>query len=293
MKYPSPPDNSIESIRAAFQQMSDIVSKHVGGAVANAAAGNALAPVSGSIPNTVIGPQGVTGVTGPTGPQGVTGATGAIGSTGAQGATGAAGSTGATGPAGATGPQGPIGVTGATGATGASGITNPLSALGDTIYGGASGVLTRLPGNATATKKVLTQTGSGSAPAAPIWDTTTGTGPVVLQTGPELNTNASGDTLVLDMDDGAQVKMSENSADISGFQFSYEYSAGSTAKFNFLQISATGIVTLRDMFNPSMAVLPSLPGSVPYVVYVGAQYTILDLLEVDGTVEVDGQVNCL
>ena len=49
--------------------------------------------------------------------------------------------------------------------------TNPLTTLGDIIYGGASGVQTRLAGNTTATKKFLTQTGNGSASAAPGWNT--------------------------------------------------------------------------------------------------------------------------
>jgi hypothetical protein len=43
--------------------------------------------------------------------------------------------------------------------------------LGDLIYSAASGVATRLAGNTTATKKFLTQTGTGSASTAPIWNT--------------------------------------------------------------------------------------------------------------------------
>lgn len=43
--------------------------------------------------------------------------------------------------------------------------------LGDTMYGGASGVPTQLAGNTTATKKYLTQTGTGSVSAAPGWNT--------------------------------------------------------------------------------------------------------------------------
>lgn len=43
--------------------------------------------------------------------------------------------------------------------------------LGDTMYGGASGVPTALAGNITATKKFKTQTGTGSVSAAPAWST--------------------------------------------------------------------------------------------------------------------------
>lgn len=44
-------------------------------------------------------------------------------------------------------------------------------ALGDTLYASATNVLAKLAGNTTTTKKFLTQTGTGSASAAPIWNT--------------------------------------------------------------------------------------------------------------------------
>ena len=46
---------------------------------------------------------------------------------------------------------------------------NPMSALGDTMYGGALGVVTKLVGNTTTTKEFLSQTGNGEASAAPSW----------------------------------------------------------------------------------------------------------------------------
>lgn len=50
------------------------------------------------------------------------------------------------------------------------GGTNITSyALGDTLYASASNVLSKLAGNTTTTQKFLTQTGTGSASAAPIW----------------------------------------------------------------------------------------------------------------------------
>ena len=51
----------------------------------------------------------------------------------------------------------------------ATGLTNPMSALGDLIFGGAAGAPTRLAGNISATTQVLTQTGNGSVSAAPVW----------------------------------------------------------------------------------------------------------------------------
>jgi hypothetical protein len=54
-------------------------------------------------------------------------------------------------------------------------IVNPpvgigiLTTLGDTIYGAAAGVPTRLAGNITTTKKFWAQTGTGAVSAAPAW----------------------------------------------------------------------------------------------------------------------------
>jgi len=50
-----------------------------------------------------------------------------------------------------------------------TGFTNPMTTLGDTMYGGASGTATRLAGNTTTNMAVYTQTGTGSASAAPAW----------------------------------------------------------------------------------------------------------------------------
>lgn len=41
--------------------------------------------------------------------------------------------------------------------------------LGDTLYASATDVLSKLPGNTTTTKKYLSQTGTGSNSAAPVW----------------------------------------------------------------------------------------------------------------------------
>lgn len=50
-------------------------------------------------------------------------------------------------------------------------LVNIMTALGDLVYGGASGAPTRLAGNTTTTRKFLTQTGDGAASAAPGWNT--------------------------------------------------------------------------------------------------------------------------
>lgn len=81
-------------------------------------------------------------------------------------------------------------------------LTNPMSAVGDLIRGGASGAATRLAGNTTTTKNFLTQTGDGADSAAPQWDTIDGadvpvvvpgtTSGVVSSSGlPGVNTNSN------------------------------------------------------------------------------------------------------
>jgi hypothetical protein len=46
-----------------------------------------------------------------------------------------------------------------------------IDALGDLVYGSADNVFAKLSGNITATKKFLTQTGTGSVSSAPGWNT--------------------------------------------------------------------------------------------------------------------------
>ena len=50
-----------------------------------------------------------------------------------------------------------------------TGFVNPMTTLGDMIYGGASGTPTRLAGNTTSTLEILTSTGSGGSATAPAW----------------------------------------------------------------------------------------------------------------------------
>jgi len=54
-------------------------------------------------------------------------------------------------------------------ASGGSGLTNPMTTLGDSIYGAATGTPTRLAGNTSTVKEFMSQTGTGSASAAPVW----------------------------------------------------------------------------------------------------------------------------
>jgi hypothetical protein len=91
IKPPQPPDNSVESLRIAFQQMAQNVEKHVTGA-----AQTVIQRISGGGGGGAGGGSGGGGGTvGPTGPPGP------AGTDGSTGATGGIGPTGPTGPAGA------------------------------------------------------------------------------------------------------------------------------------------------------------------------------------------------
>jgi hypothetical protein len=57
---------------------------------------------------------------------------------------------------------------------GLGGFANPMTTLGDVIYGGASGTPTRLAGNITTAKQYLSQTGTGTVSAIPSWSTIAG-----------------------------------------------------------------------------------------------------------------------
>jgi len=62
-------------------------------------------------------------------------------------------------------------VNGQTGAVTITSLVNPMTTLGDSMYGGASGTVTRLAGNAAATRKFLRELGDGVNAAPPVWDT--------------------------------------------------------------------------------------------------------------------------
>lgn len=64
------------------------------------------------------------------------------------------------------------GGTGQTSKTAAMDALSPTTTLGDIMYGGTGGTVTRLAGSTSASLAVLTQTGNGTTSAAPVWSTT-------------------------------------------------------------------------------------------------------------------------
>jgi hypothetical protein len=82
------------------------------------------------------------------------------------------GSTGLTTSGGPITTSGTITIAGAVNAT-HGGTSQTTYATGDTLYASASNTLSKLSGNTTTTRNFLRQTGTGSASAAPAWDTLT------------------------------------------------------------------------------------------------------------------------
>jgi hypothetical protein len=62
-------------------------------------------------------------------------------------------------------------------------LTNPMTTLGDVIYGASSGTATRLAGNTTSNKYFLSQTGTGTVSAVPSWSTLPTVLPVLNRSG--------------------------------------------------------------------------------------------------------------
>lgn len=92
-----------------------------------------------------------------------------------------------------------------------SGMTNPMTTLGDMIYGGAAGTATRVAGNITTAQQILLQTGNGSVSAVPAWGVPTWTG------GYSLLRNYGGDLnqqYVLDVYNGLRATDNSTKTDI-------------------------------------------------------------------------------
>ena len=106
------------------------------------------------------------------------------------------------------------GGTGQTTAAAAFNAINPMTTLGDIIYESGASTAARLPGNTTSGLQFLTQTGTGSASAAPVWHT------IVAGDIPTLNQNTSGNA--------ATATTSLNITGGAANQLIYQNSAGNT-----------------------------------------------------------------
>ena len=88
---------------------------------------------------------------------------------------------------------------------GLGGLSNPMTSLGDMIYGNAAGAAQRLAPNTTTTRKYLSMLGDGTFGAIPTWETITGiTGSGTTNYVPKFtSSSALGNSLIYD--DGTNV----------------------------------------------------------------------------------------
>ena len=81
---------------------------------------------------------------------------------------------------------------------GLGGFSNPMTSLGDIIYGNAVGIALRRAGNTTTTKMFLSQTGDGTSSAAPIWSVVTAADTGAVPTSRQLTINGTAYDLTAD-----------------------------------------------------------------------------------------------
>lgn len=88
--------------------------------------------------------------------------------------------------------SGVISGTGSDCGSGSGGFANPMAALGDQIYGASGGTATRLPGYTTANMAVLSQTGTGTISAIPVWTNAPALSAANMTAFPTFNQNTTG-----------------------------------------------------------------------------------------------------
>jgi len=89
-------------------------------------------------------------------------------------------------------------------------LTNPMTTLGDVIYGAASGTATRLAGNTTTAKQFLSQTGTGSVSAAPAWSALPTVLPVLNRAGSTVSVSVGNGVLPVLNRSGSTVNVAIN-----------------------------------------------------------------------------------
>lgn len=149
---------------------------------------------------------------------------------------------------------------------------NPMTTLGDIIYGGASGTPTRLAGSASTSVVILSQLGSGTNSAAPTWRGTTGYGgAVVLSNDPDLGTNGIGGLRALGLS-GTLISTASNSTTPNGGQIYLNGATGNRIDFNANGLAAPSTTTVS--VGTKITIYPTVtPSTVDYA--IGAESTAM------------------
>ncbi len=180
--------------------------------------------------------------------------------------------------------------------TAASGLSNPMTLLGDVIYGGASGTPTELVGNTSSTKKFLRSTGASGVATAPAWDTIAGADvPVFGKSGSSHTTGAVPDpgstpgtakflredaTWAAPSSGSSTMMISGSSQGFGGNSTSYTYPLGITstststtpdvADGDVMLVNRSG--TIKN-FTVILASVPNVGKSYPFTIYDGTTST--------------------
>lgn len=184
------------------------------------------------------------------------------------------------------------GGTGQTVSSAAFNALSPLTTLGDTLYANGANTNTRLAGNTSASTMVLTQTGTGTISAAPIW-ATVGTASFSVNVGPSGTiawTLVSGNTYTATITHNLGTQnVIVQTTDISNSQITYaDVITITSATQIVVQVSGVGsnLKTLRTTIianGASIAAGASTPSSVIVQnngVGLSGTYTTLNLVGV-------------
>jgi hypothetical protein len=146
-----------------------------------------------------------------------------------------------------------------------------MSALGDLIYGGASGTGTRLAGNTTTTLKVLSQTGDGAASAAPSWLSAVSANTVSTLVYRDGSGNFAAGTITATLSGNASTAtaLASNPNDCSANQFANAIDAGGNLSCSALSDSDIPDTITASNYQPVDAALTAIAAGSDYVQFTG------------------------
>ena len=171
----------------------------------------------------------------------------------------------------------------------AYGNISPMTTLGDIEYENSTPAAARLAGNTSATKKFLTQTGTGSVSAAPGWNTIA-TGDV-----PTLNQNTSGTaaglSATLAVASGGTGQTSQQAAmdALAGAVTSGDYLRGNGSNVQMSAIQAADVPTLNQNTTGNAATATNLAGGATLPDYLAPKAVTLTFVG-SGTTLVDASL---